>query len=153
MDFEEDVEALAGGGLDKEAHAKILERLFWGDNLSEAGFVPSVNPADLKSVWNMWRDMHKRMPDQQVSLDVELYKNVCSPNTYVPAVYYRASMLQILAHLEQQNMGELPSQPDAVFEVTATFPMPRFPAGVPRQGLPFDVEEFAKQVEQAGRKL
>jgi hypothetical protein len=39
---------------------------------------------------------------------------------------------------------------DAVFDVAATFPMEKMRTGVIRQGPPFDVEEFVKQI--GGRK-
>lgn len=35
---------------------------------------------------------------------------------------------------------------DAVFEVAATFPMHKMKTGVVREGPPFDVEEFVKQI-------
>ena len=35
---------------------------------------------------------------------------------------------------------------DAVFNVAATFPMDGMKIGVPRQGFPFDVQEFLSQV-------
>jgi len=35
---------------------------------------------------------------------------------------------------------------DAVFDVAATFPMEKMRTGVVRQGPPFDVEEFVKQI-------
>jgi len=105
--------------------------------------------------------MQERMPGEQVAIGASVYKSVCSPNANIPAVNYRAAMLQMVRSFQQQEVGELPDVvqqpivelPDAVFEVTATFPMRRMPAGVPQQGLPFDAEEFAKQIEQAGRKL
>jgi hypothetical protein len=50
MDFEDDIKALAGGGLDKEAQGKIMERLLWGDN-PEDGLVPSVSPTDSAEVF------------------------------------------------------------------------------------------------------
>jgi hypothetical protein len=154
MDFEDDIKALAGGGLDEEAQAKIVERLFWGDNPApEDGLVPSVSAVDLKAVWKMWRDMPTPMSGQQVAVDRSIYQSVCSLNANVPAVQYRASML-LLSQLDelpdavQQPIVELP---DAVFELAAKFPMKRMAVGVPQRGLPFDVEEFAKQVEEAVR--
>jgi len=35
---------------------------------------------------------------------------------------------------------------DAVFQIAATFPMEKMRTGVVREGLPFDVEEFVKQI-------
>ena len=38
---------------------------------------------------------------------------------------------------------------DALLEVTATFPMKTLEPGITYKGLPFDAQEFLKQVEQA----
>jgi hypothetical protein len=38
---------------------------------------------------------------------------------------------------------------DVVFRVAASFPMKRMETGVTYHGLPFDTEEFLKQVERA----
>jgi hypothetical protein len=123
------------------------------------GFVPSVSPADLKAVWNLWRDMAARTPGQNVGIGQSVYQGICSPGADTRAVYYRAAMLQMVRSFRQQN-DELPDAmqpivelPDAVFEITAKFPMKSMRVGVSQQGLPFDVEEFGRQVEQAGRKL
>jgi hypothetical protein len=114
----------------------------------ENGFVPSINPADLKAVWKMWLDMAAGRPGQNVGIGQSVYQGICSPGADTRAVYYRGGMLGMFFHLGQQKIGELP---DAVFEVAATFPMKRMSVGVPQRGLPFDVEEFAKQVEQAAK--
>ena len=123
----------------------------------ENGLVPSVSAAALKAVWNMWRDMAAGMPGQRVALGDSVYKGVCSPNADTRAVFYRASILQMVSFLGPG--GEPPDAvqhpvvelPDAVFELTAKFPMKGMRVGVPQQGLPFDVEEFAKQLERAIR--
>jgi len=41
---------------------------------------------------------------------------------------------------------------DAVFQVAATFPMEKMRTGVVREGLPFDVDEFVKQIWSTGMK-
>jgi hypothetical protein len=64
------------------------------------------------------------------------------PGAEVGAVWYRVSMLQLLAG----PIGVL--LPDAVFSFAATFPMNKLSVGEVSQGLPFDVEEFIKQLEQ-----
>jgi hypothetical protein len=55
--------------------------------------------------------------------------------------------------LLKQMMPELVAQwthdgqlDDVVFKVAATFPMEKMKTGVVREGPPFDVEEFVKQI-------
>jgi len=38
---------------------------------------------------------------------------------------------------------------DAVFQLTATFPMKGMATGTPRQGLPFDPQQFLSQVAKS----
>jgi len=72
-------------------------------------------------------------------------------------VWYRASMLgllEMLPNVAPQMIPEFPLTPwthngeldDAVIQVAATFPMKRIGVGVVHDGLPFDVEEFVKQI-------
>ena len=116
------------------------------------GPVPTVDPVDLRSVWEMGRQMKNQLqPGLQSSSGVvigaEFYERACSPGANVGAVWYRVSQISLL-----QMLGMLAPWihegvvADAVFKVAATFPMERVPIGVPRQGLPFDVEEFLSQV-------
>ena len=63
------------------------------------------------------------------------------------AVWFRLSLLQTLALtgllLPWVHDGKLD---DAVFDVAAKFPIKRMPVGVPQKGMPFDVQEFVKQL-------
>ncbi len=67
----------------------------------------------------------------------------------VMSVWYRAGMLWALKQVQPDLLaqwthnGELD---DAVFQVAATFPMEKMRTGVVRNALPFDVEEFVKQI-------
>ena len=103
------------------------------------GFIPAVDPADLRSVWEMQRGFQARAS----LIDHEFYKRACSPGANVGAVWFRASlvgmleMIGMLAPWIQEGVIA-----DAVFHVAATFPMKGMAIGVPRQGLPFDVQEF-----------
>jgi hypothetical protein len=116
---------------------------------SQEGGVPTVNPADLKKVWQVSADFKARNPGQSGSIGSTVYQSVCSPGANVVAVWYRASMLCVL----EQMMPELLASwthdgqlDDGVFEVMSTFPVQRMKTGVAREGPPFDVEEFVKQI-------
>ena len=96
------------------------------------------------------RNAPNHAPNQTGSIDIRLYQRACSPGAEVGAVWYRVSMLQLLAGpigllTPWLHDGELP---DAVFNLAATFPMNKLSVGEVNQGLPFDVQEFIKQLEQ-----
>ena len=114
--------------------------------------IAAVNPDDLRKVWKMMCDVQARTPGQGVSIDKGMYLGECSPGANVMAVWYRASMLGIL-----QMLPEPPLAPwthnggldDAVFQVAAAFPIKNMGVGIVHQGLPFDMQEFLKQLQAA----
>jgi len=89
----------------------------------------------------MQREAQVNHPNEGVAIDMDFYQRACSPGADSDAVWYRASMLQLLAVpvgllTPWLHDGELA---DAVFQVAAAFPMKKLSVGVPQQGLPFDV--------------
>jgi|SRR5215469_1596343 len=149
MDLEKEIKALTGGGIDREAQGKIIEKLFWGDSPSEDGLVPSVDPTDLKNVWNMGREVQTHSPGQQVAVDRKIFQSVCGPNADATVVAYRAFILGMVERhgllSRWQHNGQLD---DVIFELAAKFPIKRMSMGVPQRGLPLDVQEFVKQLER-----
>lgn len=119
----------------------------WGSQ--EGDSVAAVNPVDLRNVWGMLRDSQARAGGQQGSIDSTAFERVCSPGADVMAVWYRASMLGVLQMWPESPLtpwthnGELD---DAVFQVAATFPMKNMVVGFVHDDLPFDVQEFLKQI-------
>ena len=113
------------------------------------GPIPPVDPADLRRVWQMQRELQARVSGG-VLLDNEFYKRACSPGANVEAVWFRVSMLGMMDMLGMLapwiHDGVVA---DAVFKVAATFPMQDMAIGVPREGLPFDVHEFFSQVAKS----
>jgi hypothetical protein len=118
------------------------------------GDVATVKPGDLKAVCALMRDVKA---GQSVGIDSRAYENACSPGADVDAVWYRASMLGLLQMLPQMSPQMFPESPltpwthdgeldDAVFQVAATFPMKNMEVGVVHHELPFDVQEFVKQI-------
>lgn len=116
---------------------------------SQEGGVPAVSPDDLKAVWQVSAEFEARNPGQCGAIGSTVYENVCSPGANVMSVWYRAGMLWMLKMFPESPLdrwthdGQLD---DAVFQVAATFPMEKMKTGVVREGPPFDVEEFVKQV-------
>jgi len=121
----------------------------FGESLE--GPIPPVDPEDLRSVWKMQREVLARAPGQHgVIISADFYQRACSPGANVGAVWFRASllgalkMLGMLAPWIQEGVIA-----DAVFQVGANFPMKGMAIGTPREGFPFDVQEFLSQVAKS----
>lgn len=100
----------------------------------------------------MQREVQARSPGEGVLIGDEMYKRACSPGADVGAVWFRASIIGILDMLGMLRPWiHEGAVADAVFKVAATFPMNGMVIGVPRQGFPFDVEEFFSQVTASAR--
>jgi hypothetical protein len=121
------------------------------------GDVSAVNPADLKAVCAFSREVQAATGGKAGMIESGLYERMCSPAADVEAVWYRASMLGLLEMLPNADPQMFPESPltpwthngeldDAVFQVAATFPMKRMGVGAVHEGLPFDLEEFLKQI-------
>ena len=121
--------------------------LFGDGAEGETGPVPSVDVADLKSVWAMQNGMQARMPGEAISFGAESYKRACGAGADVRSLFARVSqlrVLQMLGMLAPWTHGEVVD--DAVFKVAATFPMTRMQPGIVYDELPFDLQEFLNQV-------
>lgn len=113
--------------------------------------VAVVDPADLLAVWKLQRGTSPSTGGGQMALGMSLYQSVCSPGADIQAVWYRATMLQLLAGPMQSlapwmHDGQLDP---AAFRVMAAFPLKKMGIGVRHQGLPFDVEEILKEIAKA----
>ncbi len=116
---------------------------------SQEGRVPTVNPTDLKKVWQVSADFEASNPGQSGAIGNTVYESVCSPGADVMSVWYRASMLWALKQMMPEMLAQWTHDgqlDDVVFEVAGTFPKEKIRAGVVRNALPFDVEEFVKQI-------
>jgi hypothetical protein len=116
---------------------------------SQEGNVPTVNPDDLKKVWQVSGDFETRNPGQSGAIGSTVYESICSPGADVTSVWYRASMLWVLKQMMPEVLASWTHDGhlnDVVFEVAATFPMEKMRTGVAREGPPFDVEEFARKI-------
>ena len=120
--------------------------------LMKDGLIPTVDPADLKSVWAMQEDVIATHPGQQIAVASSPYERACTPGANVQAVFFRVSMLQVLKMMSESEGLISPwlhdgKPEDTVFKVLATIPMNGLPPGG-RQGLPFDVEEFRRLIKK-----
>jgi len=119
----------------------------FGDNPGEP--VPEVDLEDLKTIWQMARDLQARHTGQNVAIGFEVMKAVCKPGANAQAVWYRSSMIWVLNQFAQEQLapwvkdGELS---DAVFRTMATIPM-EWVGHTELEGLPFDIERFFRELK------
>jgi hypothetical protein len=77
---------------------------------------------------------------------------ICKPGANVEAVYYRSSMIWLLKLIAQEQLASWVNDEqvsDAVFRTMATIAM-GWVGHTPREGLPFDVEEFFRREREGG---
>lgn len=110
--------------------------------------VQEVDPEDLKTIWQMARDLQARHAGQKVAIGFEVMKATCKPGANVQAVCYRSVMISVLKQFAQEQLapwakdGEIS---DAVFRTMATIPM-EWIGRTEREVLPFDVEGFFRRL-------
>jgi hypothetical protein len=83
------------------------------------------------------------------AVSMVVFKEVCEPRGDLSAACRRIMMLEMLnaaGPLVNRSVGEFDG---AAFKVAARFPMTWKQKGVVYPALPFDAEEFGKQVENA----
>ena len=72
--------------------------------------VPTVDPADLKAAWQLYRDAELRHPGQQVAIGRGLFEHVCSNRADISAIYHRAIMLKFIFLNVDHSPGRARSQ-------------------------------------------
>jgi hypothetical protein len=113
--------------------------------------IPTVDPADLKGVWQMQDELLARH-GSGFAVALDLYKRACRPGAHVWSVWYRCSQFETLRNFYELTGTNLPwlhdGKPDeAVFKALAVVPMTKMPPGG-REGLPFDVEELIRLIQK-----
>jgi len=107
--------------------------------------VPRVDPADLRKVWNLYREIEHRH-GKNCAVGADLLEKICSPGADVIAIGYRTGQLSLLCMMNLLHFQDgVPD--DRMFEIAANFPMKRMQPGVIHQSPPFDVEEFIRRIE------
>jgi hypothetical protein len=106
-----------------------------------------IDRLKIKSAWKRGQELRAQYGSEPTVVSHDL-RGTCSPGADVTAVWYRASILGLLAERADLLPPELPSEVrDVVFNVAARFPMKSMELGVQYQGLPMDVDGFVKQIE------
>jgi hypothetical protein len=120
--------------------------LWAGGGKSADDLVPGVDPADLRNVLSVLRTLDSKV----AAIGMSVFEHVCSPGADTSAVWYRAAVLTLPTGAGLLSRWVRNGEFDAaVLKVAAKFPMKKLNVGVVHQGLPFDVEEFVKQIEEA----
>jgi len=126
------------------------EARLWPSGGTPGEDVPTVDVADLKSVWSIYRDMEARNPGKQFGVDIDIIRGACSAGADIGAITYRCAMLGILEMLSAERLVSWRANEflAAVLKVAATIPMKWMETGVPQSGLPFDVDAFFQEVRK-----
>jgi hypothetical protein len=126
------------------------EARLWPGGGTPGEDVPTVDVADLKSVWSIYRDMEARNPGKQFGVGIDIIRGACSAGADIGAVTYRCAMLGMLEMLSAERL--VPWRANeflaTVLKVAATIPMKWMETGVPQSGLPFDVDAFFQEVRK-----
>jgi hypothetical protein len=149
-----------GGAMNEAETREFITRQF---GFGAAGTpVPEVDPADTRAIYDYQRELLKDCPSGCFT-GMEIYKQICKPGSDVMATVYRMQQFGVLKMVVSQlsesaheSVDEfkrlvplLDEHPDAVCRVTATLPMEWMGVGVPHKGLPFDLNEYLRRIEEA----
>ena len=116
--------------------------------------IPAANPADLKTLWKLQKDLEARYGRQGVIMGVGLdQQGVLSPGANFGDVFYRLSWLRHLQILSEAGHLSFPwihdGEPDdAVFKALAIVPMTGRTPGAIYEGPPFDVGELIRLIKK-----
>ncbi len=111
--------------------------------------VPAVDPDDVKSIWNLGKEVETRGATAIGSVIIE---QACKPGSNTGAAYYRSTSIWVMTQIAPELLTRFmrDGQPDdAVFRAAAKVPMEWEGIGIVRKGPPFDVDEFLKLCEAA----
>ena len=114
--------------------------------------VSTVDPKDVKAVWELSIDFEREHPGRPGAVGIEIFKAACSPGANIQAIIHRTQMLWVVQHASREALAPWTKDDqlaDEVFRAIATVPMEWMGVGVPRQGLPFDADDFLRRVREA----
>jgi len=134
---------------DMEEHERI-RKLFGFGGAGEP--VPTVDPEDVKAVWELFSDFEREHPGRPGAVGIEIFKRACSPGADIQAIIYRTQMMWVVQHASPEALAPWTKDErldDAVFRAIAETPMEWMGVGVPRQGLPFDADDFIRRLREA----
>ena len=108
--------------------------------------VPVVDPEDLKNLWTYSQELRARHSNGGTATGIAVFQQMCCPGADVRAVWYRSSMLGVLAGMLESAWpgGELS---ETALKVASRMELNWMAVGVPQKGLPFDVVQFLAEVQ------
>lgn len=65
--------------------------------------VPTVDPEDVKTVWQIMKDADARHPGKNVAVGIDLMRRACRPGTNIESVSYRAGFLWMMSYLAPED--------------------------------------------------
>ncbi len=111
------------------------------------GPVPAVDPEKVKAAWEWQMQMERDHPGKLCAVAGAGYSK---PDASVRAIGYRATILWIVYHATPEAFAPWTKRDqldEAVFHAIAEVPMEWIDG--PREGLPFDFEDFMRRVNEA----
>jgi hypothetical protein len=131
--------------LPEELRNRTLEQMPWLKDPNNP--VPTVDPADIKSLWQQSKDLEAQPRAPGTMLMINHNAVACSPGANIASVVHRLGMLELANKAMGLNFPvTLDGKPtDAVFKAFATIPMKGIPEGgsdTPR----FDLFELVKMI-------
>lgn len=111
--------------------------------------VPTVDPDDAKTVWQVINDANVMHPGKNV-VGIEVMRRACRPGTNIEAVVERLGFLWMMSHIAPEDPRfTRDRQPDeALFRATAMVPAVWMGVGIVQQGPSFDVKQFLRLCEE-----
>ena len=130
--------------MDETLHRETREPRPFGGKSGEP--VPTVDPEDVKTVWQIKKDADARHPGENVGVGIDVMMRACGPGTNIESVCYRAGFLWMMSYIAPEDPRfTRDRQPDeAVFRAAALVPAVWMGVGIQRPTLPFDVSEFLR---------
>jgi hypothetical protein len=114
--------------------------------------VPEVDPDDLKTTWQITRDLEARHPGQQVLVAGGVLEQSLKPGADIHAIGYRSAMLSLLTKIAQEQLSPWMKEgqlEDSVFRAAANVRM-EWLGKDEREGFPFDMDEFLRLCGERG---
>ena len=118
--------------------------------------VVEVEPDELKTMWQRMRELQARYAGEQPGLravSIGLQPTATGKlDARSGAIWFRSTMISVLHRVAQEQMAPWMKNEqvsDDVFRTIAKIPM-EWIGHTPREGLPFDVEEFFRRLREGG---
>ena len=113
--------------------------------------MPAVDAADLQTAYEILTDRARRPGGNgHAGFSIDKFIRACKAGADIPAVAYRAMMLQLLPKVAREHITPLMKDDGKfnanVYHEFAGFPMTWSPQESMRGGTPFDVNEFLRRV-------